>query len=199
MLAIKFHHLRALIHRPYLCLPFLHAQDHGPVNSLRDEELHEVSGNEKICITEAQETAHLLHNVIDEKDLVHNFPWWQMISCLICASSILLVASLFTALNRLEGAVEASALDEDAETCLKVFEALGANSDGARMARDMMQRLRDYRIRPGMFNCEEHMELLSETSRPSTAIFGSTPGLGSRTREWPSNLREHRRTDGAFG
>ena len=153
MLAIKFHHLRALIHRPYLCLPLLKGNNDNSTSSLREEELDELSQYEKICVMEAQETAHLLHNVVDEKDLVHDFPWWQMISCLICASSILLVASLFTALNRMDGNLEAAALDEDAETCLKVFEALSANSDGARIARDMMQRLRDHCIRSSMCLC----------------------------------------------
>ena len=150
MLAIKFHHLRALIHRPYLCFPLLKSNNDDSTSSLRAEELEELSQYEKICVMEAQETAHLLHNVVDEKDLVHDFPWWQMISCLICASSILLVASLFTGLNRIDGNLEAASLDEDAETCLKVFEALSANSGGARIARDMMQRLRDHCIRSSM-------------------------------------------------
>lgn len=151
MLAIKFYHLRALIHRPYLCLPLLTGPEDSSMTSLRRDELDEVGRNEKLCFIAAQETAHLLHNVVDEKDLVHDFPWWQMISCLICASSILLVASLFTVLQRMESNVDASELDEDAETCLKVFEALSANSDGARIARDMMQRLRDHCIQPGTY------------------------------------------------
>jgi hypothetical protein len=63
-----------------------------------------------------------------------------MIPCLICASSILLVADAFWR--------ESSSLSDlprtfhdDAETCLKVFEALSANSDAAERATDMLKGL----------------------------------------------------------
>lgn len=143
MLAIKFHHLRALIHRPYLSIPLMRDLDDDSMDLSQDERLT-VERYEKTCVTEAQGTAHLLRNVADQRELVYDFPWWQMISCLICASSILLVASIFTRRRRPsdeDGSV--ALLDDDAETCLKVFEALSANSDGARMARDMMARLRE--------------------------------------------------------
>src|SRR5215471_8910537 len=52
--------------------------------------------------------------------LLHYFPWWQMISCLVCASSILLVASVFIGEDPPNGRLDATALNEDAETCLKV-------------------------------------------------------------------------------
>lgn len=149
MLAIKFYHLRALIYRPYLCLPLLrHHPDaeHALSSSPGDRQF--ISRCEKICVSSAQETAHLLRNVSNERELVHDFPWWQMISCLICASSILLVASVFTPpTGIMDRDFELSALDDDAETCLKVFEALSANSDGARIARDMMARLKEHGIK----------------------------------------------------
>lgn len=143
MLAIKFHHLRALIHRPYLSIPLLRDLDHDSMNMSQNERFL-VERYEKTCVSEAQGTAHLLRNVADQRELVYDFPWWQMISCLICASSILLVASIFTRRKWLSDEDEGVAvLDDDAETCLKVFEALSANSDGARIARDMMARLRE--------------------------------------------------------
>lgn len=143
MLAIKFHHLRALIHRPYLCLSLLKRFDSTSTTQIEGQE-HIIDRYEKICVSEAQETAHLLHNITDEKDLVHDFPWWQMISCLICASSILLVAGIFARRARLtDDNIDITALTDDAETCMKVFEALSARSDGARIARDMMARLRE--------------------------------------------------------
>ncbi|CAK7231815.1 hypothetical protein SBRCBS47491_008057 [Sporothrix bragantina] len=182
MLAIKFHHLRAVIHRPYLCLPLLKrleeesSGDEGGGNS--NKNVHRNHGHnlprnrligryEKVCILEAQATAHLLHNVVDKQNLVHDFPWWQMISCLVYASSILVVASAFVARRRQgEGdehapvvaddndeandsddddnsdAIDAAALEDDAETCLTVFEALSPNSESARLARNMMRRLK---------------------------------------------------------
>jgi hypothetical protein len=42
--------------------------------------------------------------------------------------------------------VQREILEEDANTCLKVFDALSLNSDGARRARDMLQNLRDIKV-----------------------------------------------------
>ena len=145
MLAMKFHHLRALVHRPYLCLPWLQ-RNNRPLLALLYRADHQVDQLEKTCIFEAQRTAHLLHNVADEKSLVHDFPWWQMISCLLCASSILLVASATIQPDQASAAAQSQMLDEDAETCLKVFDALSTNSGAARLARDMMRGLKNIRI-----------------------------------------------------
>lgn len=145
MFAIKYHHLRALIHRPYLCYPVLRNVDTRLEETPVSTNWLLVSMYEKTCISEARETARLLHSISSEKDLVQDFPWWQMISCLILAGSILLVSSIFTeqAENVLDG-LEAASTYDDAETCLRAFEALGANSTGARIARDMMERLKEY-------------------------------------------------------
>ena len=138
MLAVKFHHLRALLYRPFLCLPLLQ-MNNKPFMDLLIRDQERISHAEWICISEAQSTAHLLHHVLDERSLVHDFPWWQMISCLICASSILFVAEAFYRSNNLlEGQTSAHSLREDAETCLKVFEALSVNSGAARKAADML-------------------------------------------------------------
>jgi hypothetical protein len=147
MLAIKYHHLRTLMHRPYLCLAYLQ-QNNRPLIALFKRAHNDVEILERICVHEAQQTAHLLHNVTDERSLVHDFPWWQMISCLLCASSVLLVARACIEPNRADLMVQSQALDEDAETCLKVFDALSVNSDAARRARDMMRDLKSTRILP---------------------------------------------------
>ncbi|KAJ5280923.1 hypothetical protein N7478_006295 [Penicillium angulare] len=142
MLAVKFHHLRALIHRPFLCLPLLQMNNQSFMNLLiQDKGL--ISQAESICVHEAQQTAHLLHNVVDERSLVHDFPWWQMISCLICASSILFVAESFYGSNNCSesGKSSSQSLREDAATCLKVFEALSVNSAAAKKAADILQGL----------------------------------------------------------
>jgi hypothetical protein len=73
---------------------------------------------------------------------------WQMISCLLCASSILLVASAYFEPDQATTELQPHALHEDAETCLKVFDALSANSGAARLARDMMRGLKEMRILP---------------------------------------------------
>lgn len=154
MLAVKFHHLRALIHRPFLCLPLLQMNNQSFMNLLiRDKE--QISQAESICVHEAQETAHLLHNVVDERSLVHDFPWWQMISCLICASSILFVAeSFYNSNSPTHSKASSQSLREDAGTCLKVFEALSSNSAAARKATDILQGLSQMRrsTEEGIFN-----------------------------------------------
>ncbi|KAL5603869.1 hypothetical protein FOVSG1_006619 [Fusarium oxysporum f. sp. vasinfectum] len=148
MLAIKYHHLRTLIHRPYLCYPTLLSLDDDTEIALTQTNWALVSMYEKICIAEARETARLMHCISCEKDLVQEFPWWQMISCLICAGSILVVSSIFS--QQTEDALDgfdAAGISDDAETCLKVFEALSVNSTGARIARDMMEGLKECGLR----------------------------------------------------
>lgn len=141
MLAIKFHHIRALIHRPYLRLSWLQRIS-SPQNMLLQSPLDQVAEMERTCISEAQHTAYLLHNVTDERSLVQDFPWWQMISCLLCASSILFVASTCIDPTEVDAELRSQTLSEDAETCLQVFEALSINSSAARRARDMLQSLK---------------------------------------------------------
>jgi hypothetical protein len=116
----------------------------------------EVKVMEHRAIHEARSTARLLHTIQDVEELVHDFPWWQMISCLVCASSILVMAAVCSVCERTnrvgsrgplpeanEDLVDdPSGLDEDAEMCLKVFEALSVHSRAAGRARDMLQRLK---------------------------------------------------------
>ncbi|KAI9761150.1 MAG: hypothetical protein M4579_001197 [Chaenotheca gracillima] len=98
---------------------------------------------EEICISEARETARMLHNIVDEQSLMFDFPWWQMISCLVCAASILLVAS--THIDSRDNALEAEkfALEDDAKACVGVFKALSKSSVAARRAMDIMESLRN--------------------------------------------------------
>ncbi|KUJ10759.1 uncharacterized protein LY89DRAFT_710532 [Mollisia scopiformis] len=168
MLAIKFHHLRTLMHRPYLCLAWVQ-QPNRPLMALLKRARYRVDSLERICVHEAQQTAHLLHNVADEKSLVHDFPWWQMISCLLCASSVLLVARACIEPDRADLVVQSQTLDEDAETCLKVFDALSVNSDAARRARDMMKDLKRIRILPS--------RLLDSRSDSSSIIDGTNDNV----------------------
>lgn len=113
-------------------------------------EFHRISLSKRKCVVAAQQTAKLLHNLEDKKSLIYGFPWWQMISCLICASSILLVASICVNLDSESESevfkdIDWLAVDEDAEVCLQVFQALSSNSNAARLALDMMQRLKKTR------------------------------------------------------
>lgn len=139
MLAVKFHHLQALIHRHFLALPTLQHHDEASP-AMFDRDPRQIQEAERKCILAAQQTARLLHNVSDERSLVQDFPWWQMISCLICASSILFVADVFCEKYQMSSDI-AGYLHEDAETCLKVFQALSIQSPAAKQAVGMLQSL----------------------------------------------------------
>ena len=141
MLAVKFHHLRALIHRPYLRLSIPQGTKDPQMVFL--ERAHaQVIDKEKICILSAQQTARLLRDITDERSLVLDFPWWQMISCLLCAGSILAVASSMTNSDTFETEFDTQALQEDTEICSKVFDSLSMYSHAARRARDMLRSLK---------------------------------------------------------
>ncbi|KIX95747.1 uncharacterized protein Z520_08455 [Fonsecaea multimorphosa CBS 102226] len=147
MLAVKFYNLQALIHRPLLSPAKLLESCPDPM-AFYQAERSRFSMSKRKCVVAAQHTAKLLHNLEDKKGLVYGFPWWQMISCLICASSILLVASICVDLDLDEEVfkdIDWTAVNEDAEVCLRVFQALSSNSNAARLASDMMQRLKKTR------------------------------------------------------
>ncbi|KAF5976455.1 acu-15-like transcriptional activator [Fusarium bulbicola] len=169
----QYHHLRALIHRPYLCYPIMRNLDDETDIALSQPNWGLVSMYEKVCIAEARETARLLHCISCEKDLVQEFPWWQMISCLICAGSILVVSSIFSQQtgDALDG-FDAAGISDDAETCLRVFEALSVNSKGARIARDMMEGLKE---------CGLRWRDATLTSEPAYATLASHTALATRS------------------
>jgi hypothetical protein len=136
MLAVKFYHLRALIHRPHLCALWLRPND-ASQPPIDHQHLQRVQESKLICIESAQETARLMHHVPDKKTLTEDYPWWQIISCMMCASSILLVASKFSSVLGLVDDTRRAVLDEEIETLLTVFDALSVNSQAARLARGM--------------------------------------------------------------
>ncbi|KAI1341009.1 fungal-specific transcription factor domain-containing protein [Xylariaceae sp. FL0016] len=177
MLAIKFHHLRTLIHRPYLCFSWLRAQE-GKALAL--DELEKVKQYERICVSEAQETARLMHNVADVTDIIQNFPWWQMISCLVCAGSILIAETCTRKAPICD--VNSTALEADIEICMTVLEVLGANSNGAKRARDMMRKLRarSSQISGQRLGGRHEMAVRttnSETQRPAEATAPPTDDI----------------------
>lgn len=105
-------------------------------------------------MNEATQTARLLHNVRDEQSLVHDFPWWQMISCLICAGSVLCVAATFGGSELAENSeCSTERLKEDAGTCLQVFQALSKNSEAAQKAANMLDDLLKTRLMHGIGKC----------------------------------------------
>lgn len=138
MLAIKFHHLRTLIHRPYLCYPYLKGQK---TQELTPGQQARIKDYGNICVLEAQAIAHLMHDVTDTTDVVMNYPWWQIISCLVCAGSVMVLADAFTK-HRLAADPMVAGLEEDTEICVQVLHALSGNSNGAKLAWDMMKNIR---------------------------------------------------------
>lgn len=90
---------------------------------------------------EARTIAPVMYNVRDTSDIVLNYPWWQMVSCLVCAGSVLVLADTFA---RSEPRVDLGAppgLGEDIETLVHVLHALSGNSNGAKLACSMMKSI----------------------------------------------------------
>lgn len=95
------------------------------------------------CTSEAQLIARLMYNVTDTSDIVLNYPWWQMISCLVCAGSVMVLAETFTKHETSADYKPApSSLGRDIETCVQVLHALSGNSNGAKLACDMLRSIR---------------------------------------------------------
>lgn len=138
MLAIKFHHIRTLIHRPYLCYP--HLKGHKTQSLLPDQE-SQIREYGNTCVQEARAIAHLMYNVRDTSDIVLNYPWWQMVSCLVCAGSVLVLADTFARSEPRVGLGAAPGLGEDIETLVHVLHALSGNSNGAKLACSMMRSI----------------------------------------------------------
>ncbi|KAF5667674.1 C6 transcription factor [Fusarium denticulatum] len=128
MLAIKYHHIRTLIHRSGLELSC------DPITPLVSEQKEVVMGMRRTCISEARSTMLLFHYVQDVGEIVHDFPWWQIISCLLCAGTVLVVSSTTATEERQE-------LFCEAEACLNILDALGVVSEGALIARNMLTKL----------------------------------------------------------
>lgn len=139
MLAIKFHHIRVLIHRPYLCYP--HLKGHK-IQALQPEQHARIREYGNTCVREAQAIARLMYNVSDTSDIVLNYPWWQMVSCLVCAGSVLVLADTFAKSEQQGDLSSASGLGEDIETLVHVLEALSVKSNGAKLACSMMRSIR---------------------------------------------------------
>ncbi|KAI0155598.1 fungal-specific transcription factor domain-containing protein [Pestalotiopsis sp. NC0098] len=136
MLAIKFHHLRTLIHRPYLCFPCLRGHS---TETLQPHHYIEGQQYNNICIAESQAIARLMHNLTDTGDVVMNYPWWQMISCLVCAASVMILAECFNKQKCTDD--KTLSLDDDVDVCMEVLSALANDSTGAKLALDMLKTL----------------------------------------------------------
>ncbi|KAM0311050.1 hypothetical protein ACHAPQ_012430, partial [Fusarium lateritium] len=116
MLAVKYHHIRTLIHRSFLEHP---CDTSTPsVSQQTDVAL----ALRETCISEARNTMLLFHNIQDIGEIVHDFPWWQIISCLLCAGTVLVVSSTTAREDRQE-------LLGEAEMCLKILDALRVISE----------------------------------------------------------------------
>jgi hypothetical protein len=68
----------------------------------------------------------MLDRVKNKQILLGEFPWWQMISCLMCAQSVIMIANMVYPDH-----VDSSGLRADAETGYKVLEALSSRSASA--------------------------------------------------------------------
>jgi len=130
-LAIKYHHIRTIIYRPYLCW-----QRTVQLASLEPVDREFCVLAEYVCIAEAQAMARLVEKTVDKQTLLRDFPWWQMISCLMCAGSILMIAGIVN-----PEVHDFAVICSDAQTFYKVFKTLGETSEVARRCASIMRDL----------------------------------------------------------
>lgn len=172
MLAIKFHHIRILIHRPYLCYPHL---DRQKDQTILPDQHAQIRHYGDTCVMEAQAIAHLMYNVTDTTEIVLNCPWWQMVSCLVAAASVLVLAENFAKhepsrdLNPSPG----PELSEDVETCVHVLHALSGNSNGAKLACTMIRSLRARSAHIPVDTAVGSSSGILEDSEPDMSVSGA--------------------------
>jgi hypothetical protein len=139
-LGIKFHHLRTLIHRPCLCLEILHSKELDEVaqnwGGMWDHATSRLA--EATCISEARKTIQMLDGVMDKRELLWGFPWWQMISCLMCAQSVIMITRIVYPDH-----VDSAGLQADTDTCYKVLKALSTKSAAAERCLKIIDVMRD--------------------------------------------------------
>ena len=143
-LGIKFHHLRTLIHRPCLCLESLHHSELAAAISgwTVDWDHNYFQCAEATCIAESRLTIQMLDRVVDKRDLLWEFPWWQMISCLMRAMSVIVIATIVYPEHP-----DSVGLRADIETCCKVLEALSTHSASAERCVKMIEVMRGMSLR----------------------------------------------------
>jgi hypothetical protein len=142
-LGIKFHHLRTLIHRPCLCLETLHYSELDAIASSWSASWDHAASQmaEATCIMEARQTIQMLDGVMDKRGLLWGFPWWQMISCLMCAQSVIMTTRIVYPHH-----TDSAGLQADTEICYKVLQALSAQSASAERCLKMIDLLRDTQL-----------------------------------------------------
>ncbi|KAJ8124779.1 hypothetical protein O1611_g8862 [Lasiodiplodia mahajangana] len=121
MLAVKYHHIRTLIFQPYLCYPHLKGQTALPLSPDQQRQIKH-----------------------DATEVVMNYPWWQLISCLICAGSVMIIAQACAGLeDDGNNPGNGSALSEDIDICMQILDALSLHSQGAKRAWNMMKNVKE--------------------------------------------------------
>ncbi|KAI0098667.1 fungal-specific transcription factor domain-containing protein [Nemania sp. FL0031] len=161
MLAIKYHHIRTLIFQPYLCYPHLKGQTALPLSPDQQSQIKQFG---QTCEQEAQAIIHLIHNVSDATEVVMNYPWWQLISCLICAGSVMIIAQACAGQEHDGTSGDGSALSEDIEICMQILDALSSHSQGAQRAWNMMKNIK---------------ERITHITRKLSPRSGTTPEAGT--------------------
>ena len=88
----------------------------------------------------------MLDGVVNKKGLLWEFPWWQMISCLMCAQSVIMITQIVYPCHE-----DSAGLQADTGTCYKVLEALSARSASAERCLKMIDLMRDTQVQqPGI-------------------------------------------------
>lgn len=124
------------MHRQYLNFPTVKstATSVPPV----DQQMQAKSCGE-ICVSEAQQIARLFNGVQNQSQLIFEYPWWQLISCITCAASILIISDAVPQVNM--GTVIQTQVIDDLNTLLEILDVLSSRSLAAQQARRVLAKV----------------------------------------------------------
>ncbi|BFZ63151.1 hypothetical protein YB2330_004271 [Saitoella coloradoensis] len=132
-LGTKFHNLRCIINRP--CLGYV---EFCPPAKVSDVDRLSYLEGERICIAEARALIRMLEDLPNLQYLMLEFPWWQLLSSIMCACSVLLVANAISPKRP-----DHDALHADSVVCVKILEMLQSRSMAAQRCLDILRVLND--------------------------------------------------------
>ncbi|GIZ44918.1 hypothetical protein CKM354_000810200 [Cercospora kikuchii] len=135
-LAWNFHNLRALIHRPHVCV--------GTDNTQLESAIRQqIVTSGQICIAEAQIVARMLYRTSNRPP--HSYSWYHFIPFVVGTCSILLVASRYPTAMTEGGTADNEQLEADVANCVQLLDSYAQALRPAKSAADMIRTLQSSR------------------------------------------------------
>ncbi|KAF4943528.1 hypothetical protein FSARC_14900, partial [Fusarium sarcochroum] len=151
----------------FLRFDLAHASDES---TMLKRQLSQVLQFEGICVVEAQAAAQMIQNMSDTTDITMNYHWCQMISCLVCSTSVMVVARNFCTRGPSTG-FGFDTLEDDVETCMQVLTSISEKSTAASMALKMIRDIRAQtrNVVDRLFVAQDSVPMMVHDAKPLTS------------------------------